>query len=134
MSSLLPIVPSIPLEPFAFIEAPWLDSAQFASCSSLRRARSVPLFLRVLLRSSLFSLFHRVVMRAKFSARDCGRVHRIRQRFFADSTVVVPRASKKSQKSGEDEACSAIFPKHSTNCLDRKIAIDLADSSQPLKQ
>jgi hypothetical protein len=78
MSSLLPIVPSIPLEPFAFIEAPWLDSAQFASCSSLRRARSVPLFLRVLLRSSLFSLFCRVVMRAKFSAHDCGRVHRIR--------------------------------------------------------
>jgi hypothetical protein len=55
MLSLLSIAPSIPLEPFAFIEAPWLDSAQFASCSSLRRARSVPLFLRVLLRSSLFS-------------------------------------------------------------------------------
>jgi hypothetical protein len=39
----------------AFVEAPWLNSAQFAFCSPLRRARSVPLFLRVLPRSSLFS-------------------------------------------------------------------------------
>jgi hypothetical protein len=36
------------LSPFAFVDAPWLDSAQFASCSSLRRVRSVPLFLRML--------------------------------------------------------------------------------------
>ncbi|NP_001170544.1 uncharacterized protein LOC100384561 [Zea mays] len=41
---------------------------------------------------------------------------------------------KKSQESGEDEASSAIFPKRSTNCLDRKIATDLADSSQLLKR
>jgi hypothetical protein len=73
-------------------------------------------------------------MRAKFFARDWGRVHRIRQRFVADSTVVVPHVSKKSKKLGEDEACSAIFPKRSTNCLDRKIATDLADSSQPWKR
>jgi hypothetical protein len=33
------------LSPFAFVEAPWLDSAHFASCSPLRRACSVPLFL-----------------------------------------------------------------------------------------
>jgi hypothetical protein len=45
------------------------------------------------------------------SARDCGRVHRIRQHFVADSTVVVSRVSKKSQESGEDEASSMIFPK-----------------------
>jgi hypothetical protein len=47
--------------------------------------------------------------------------------------VVVPRVSKKSQESGEDEASSAIFPKRSTNCLDRKIATDLTDSCQLLK-
>jgi hypothetical protein len=41
---------------------------------------------------------------------------------------------KKSQESGEDEASSAIFSKRSTNCLDRKIATDLADSSQLLKR
>jgi hypothetical protein len=61
------------------------------------------------------------------SARDCGRVHRIRQHFVADSTVVVSRVSKKSQESGEDEASSAIFSKRSTNYLDRKITTDLAD-------
>jgi hypothetical protein len=61
------------------------------------------------------------------SARDCGRVHRIRQHFVADSTVVVSRVSKKSQESGEDEASSAIFSKRSTNWLDRKITTDLAD-------
>jgi hypothetical protein len=43
------------LSPFAFVEAPWLDSAQFVSCSPLRHARSVLLFLRVLPRSSQFS-------------------------------------------------------------------------------
>jgi hypothetical protein len=43
------------LSPFAFVEASWLDSAQFTSCSPLRRTRSIPLFLRVLPRSSLFS-------------------------------------------------------------------------------
>ncbi|XP_020406344.1 uncharacterized protein [Zea mays] len=43
------------LSPFVFVEAPWLDSTQFASCSPLRRARSVLLLLRVLLRSFLFS-------------------------------------------------------------------------------
>jgi hypothetical protein len=48
--------------------------------------------------------------------------------------VVVPRVSKKSQESGEDEVNSAIFPKRSTNCLDRKIATDLADSCQLLKR
>jgi hypothetical protein len=48
--------------------------------------------------------------------------------------IVVPRVSKKSQESGEDEASSAIFPKRSTNCLDQKITTDLADSSQLLKQ
>ena len=37
------------------VDPSWLDSAQFASCSSLRRARSISLFLRVLPRSSLFS-------------------------------------------------------------------------------
>jgi hypothetical protein len=135
-------------------------------------------------------------------ARDCGRVHRIRQRFVADLTVVASRVvepsfflscartvscspacplgslgfnsqsrrrsrrlpsscqtrhlrldphltslpqtsieghrrscvPKKSQESGEDEASSAIFPKRSTNCLNRKIATDLADSCQLLKR
>jgi hypothetical protein len=43
------------LSPFAFAEVLWLDSAQFASYSPLRRARSVSLFLRVLPRSFLFS-------------------------------------------------------------------------------
>jgi hypothetical protein len=41
---------------------------------------------------------------------------------------------KKTQESGEDEVSSAIFPKRSTNCLDRKIATDLADSCQLLKR
>ncbi|XP_035817807.1 uncharacterized protein [Zea mays] len=48
--------------------------------------------------------------------------------------VVVPRVSKKSQESGEDEASSAIFPKRSTNCMNRKIATDLADSCQLWKR
>jgi hypothetical protein len=48
--------------------------------------------------------------------------------------VVVPRVSKKSQESSEDEASSTILPKCSTNCLDRKIATDLADSCQLLKR
>jgi hypothetical protein len=39
-------------------------------------------------------------------------------------------SSRNPKKSGEDEASSAIFPKRSTNCLDRKIATDLADSCQ----
>jgi hypothetical protein len=41
---------------------------------------------------------------------------------------------KKSQESGEDEASSAIFPKRSTNCLNRKIATDLMDSCQLWKR
>jgi hypothetical protein len=41
---------------------------------------------------------------------------------------------KKTQESGEDEVSSAIFPKRSTNCLDRKIATDLADSCQLWKR
>jgi hypothetical protein len=48
--------------------------------------------------------------------------------------VVVSCVVKKSQASDEDVANSAIFPKRSTNCLDRKIATDLADSSQLLKR
>jgi hypothetical protein len=48
--------------------------------------------------------------------------------------IVDPRVIKKSQESGEDKASSAIFPKRSTNWLDRKIATDLADSSQLLKR
>jgi hypothetical protein len=36
------------LSPFVFVEVPCLDSAQFASYSPLRRARSVSLFLRAL--------------------------------------------------------------------------------------
>jgi hypothetical protein len=44
--------------------------------------------------------------------------------------VIVSCVIKKSQKSDEDEASSAIFPKRSTNCLDRKIATDLANSCQ----
>jgi hypothetical protein len=34
-------------------------------------------------------------------------------------------SAKKTQESGEDEASSAIFPKRSTNCLNRKSATDL---------
>jgi hypothetical protein len=41
--------------PSPLFQAPWLDSAQFASCSSLRRARSISLFLHVLPRNSWFS-------------------------------------------------------------------------------
>jgi hypothetical protein len=41
---------------------------------------------------------------------------------------------QESQESDEDEASNAIFPKHSTNCLDRKIIIGPADSSQLLKR
>jgi hypothetical protein len=48
--------------------------------------------------------------------------------------VVVPRVVKKSQESGKDGVSSAIFPKRSTNCLDRKITTDLAASSQLLKR
>jgi hypothetical protein len=44
--------------------------------------------------------------------------------------VIVSCVIKKSQKSSEDEASSAIFPKRSTNCLNRKIVTDLADSCQ----
>jgi hypothetical protein len=66
------------LSPFAFFDAPWLDSAQFVSCSSLRRARSVPLFLRVLSRSSLFSSPLSRVVRAKLLAVDIESVTRAR--------------------------------------------------------
>ena len=41
---------------------------------------------------------------------------------------------QESQESGEDEASSAIFLKRSTNCLDRKIATDHAESSRLLKR
>jgi hypothetical protein len=47
--------------------------------------------------------------------------------------VVDPCIIKKSQESGEDKASSAIT-KRSTNCLDRKIATDLADSCQLWKR
>jgi hypothetical protein len=128
---------------------------------------------------SVASLLATIILTA--SACDCGRVHRIRQRFVADSTVVASRVVepvvfhilysrgfllagapsrlaqlcrltssrreyssiyvtllivvdpcviKKFQESGEDEASSTIFPKRSTNCLDRKIATDLVDSCQ----
>jgi hypothetical protein len=80
---------------------------------------------RTIIIASVASSLATVILTA--SARDCGRVHRIRQHFVADSTAVVPRVSKKSQESGEDEASSAIFSKRSTNCLDRKITTDLAD-------
>ena len=84
-SSLLPITPShrcspsrrrFRLSPFAFVDAPWLDSAQFASCSSLHRACSVPLFLRVLSRSFLFSSPSSRVVRAKLLAVDIESVTR----------------------------------------------------------
>jgi hypothetical protein len=41
---------------------------------------------------------------------------------------------KKTQESDEDKASSTILPKCSMNCLDRKIATDLAASSQLLKR
>ncbi|XP_035817866.1 uncharacterized protein [Zea mays] len=48
--------------------------------------------------------------------------------------VVNPCVIKQSQESGEDEVLIAIFPKRSTNCLDRKIATDLTDSCQLWKR
>jgi hypothetical protein len=56
-SSFSPTAPAAApgLAPSPRFPAPWLDSAQFASYSPLRHARSVPLFLRVLPRNSLFS-------------------------------------------------------------------------------
>jgi hypothetical protein len=80
------------LSPFAFVEAPWLDSAQFASYSPLCRARSVPLFLRVLPRSSLFS-FLPSRCRARKTARSRHRVRNARARHGEMMRVFVSEPS-----------------------------------------
>jgi hypothetical protein len=60
--------------------------------------------------------------------------YQVLSRRLQSKVIVVPCVIKKSQESGEDEASSAIFPKRSTNCLDRNIITDPADSRQILER